>query len=76
MPAVTPPELVYRPILPELILVGSGIVVLLLDAIRPVRNRGAMAALTMLGLVGAAVATLFLWGFDSARTPTVLGGMV
>ena len=76
MPPITPPELVYQPILPELILAGAGIVVLLLDAIRPLRNRNALAALTMLGVVGAAVATLFLWDFDSAARPTVFGGMV
>jgi NADH-quinone oxidoreductase subunit N len=76
VPPINPPELVYQPILPELILAGAGVVVLLLDAIRPLRNRNVLAALTMVGLVGAAVATLSLWGFDSAARPTVLGGMV
>jgi NADH-quinone oxidoreductase subunit N len=76
VPELSPPELVLHPILPELILAGAGIVILLADAIRPFRNRAVLAAMTMVGLIGAGVATISLWGFDSAGTPTVLGGMV
>jgi NADH-quinone oxidoreductase subunit N len=76
VPPLSPPELVYQPILPELVLAGSGILILLVDAIRPPRNRTVLAVVAMAGLVGAAIVTLPLWNFDSARTPTVLGGMV
>jgi NADH-quinone oxidoreductase subunit N len=76
VPQLSPPELVLHPILPELILSGTGIVILLADAFRPFRNRAVLAAMAMVGLIAAAVATVSLWSFDSAGTPTVLGGMV
>jgi NADH-quinone oxidoreductase subunit N len=76
MQPITPPELVFQPILPEVILAGAAILILLADAIRPLRNRAALAVMAMAGVVGAAVATVFLWNFDSEGTPTVLGGMV
>src|SRR5918996_944004 len=76
MQPIAPPELVFQPILPEVILAGAAILILLADAIRPLRNRAALAFMAMAGGVGAAVATVFLWNFDSAGTPTVLGGMV
>ena len=76
MQPIAPPELVFQPILPEVILAGAAILILLADAIRPLRNRAALAFMAMAGVVGAAVATVFLWNFDSEDTPTVLGGMV
>ena len=48
-----PPPLVLEPILPEIILTGMAIVVLLLDAFTPSRNQR-LSALLSLGADGAA----------------------
>jgi NADH-quinone oxidoreductase subunit N len=69
-----PPDLVYAPILPELILVGTAIVVLLLDAVRPSRDQRVSAVLSAVGILGAGAAALRLWSSDSGQA--VLGGMV
>ncbi len=75
------PQIVYSPILPELIVAGAAIFILLLDAMRPIRDQRVLAFLTLLALGGGAWATLRLWGpfaFDPAAPErvTVLGGMV
>jgi NADH-quinone oxidoreductase subunit N len=68
------PAVELRPVLPELILVGMGIVLLLGVVIS---RRGEAAALLLLGLAGvvaAAAAAVGLWDWDGDLT--VLGGAV
>jgi NADH-quinone oxidoreductase subunit N len=81
-----PPPLVLGPILPEIVLSGAAIVILLLDAIRPSRDQRLSATLAMLGLGGAALASLRIWlrvddlvaggRPEVAAGAPVLGGMV
>jgi NADH-quinone oxidoreductase subunit N len=66
--------ILIRPILPELILVGVGIFVLLYDALYPQRHHASMALLSLAGVAAAAAASLALWRWHGAAT--VLGGMV
>ncbi|MGH2724050.1 MAG: NADH-quinone oxidoreductase subunit NuoN [Actinomycetota bacterium] len=69
-----PPEIVYGPILPELILVGAGIVVLLVDAVRPSRDLRGIVAMTLVGLGAAAWAAVRLWGFSERFLEDQLAG--
>jgi NADH-quinone oxidoreductase subunit N len=71
---ISPPEIHLLPIAPEMALAGAGILVLLLDAWRPARNQRLAVGLTLIGLAGAAVASLALWRWTGPST--VLGGMV
>jgi NADH-quinone oxidoreductase subunit N len=52
----------YGAILPELIVVGTAIVVLFLELVVPPNRRDWLAAVTVVGLLGALVASLPLWG--------------
>jgi NADH-quinone oxidoreductase subunit N len=52
----------YGAILPELIVVGTAILVLFLDLVVPAQRRGWLAAVTVVGLLGALAATFPLWG--------------
>jgi NADH-quinone oxidoreductase subunit N len=56
----------YGAILPELIVVGTAIVVLFLDLVVPAERRGWLAAVTVVGLLGALAASLPLWGQNRA----------
>jgi NADH-quinone oxidoreductase subunit N len=56
----------YGAILPELIVVGTAIVVLFLDLVVPADRRGWLAAVTVVGLLGALAASLPLWGQNRA----------
>jgi NADH-quinone oxidoreductase subunit N len=71
---ISPPDIDLLPIAPEMALAGAAILVLLLDAWRPARNQRLAVGLTLIGLVGAAVASLALWRWTGPST--VLGGMV
>jgi NADH-quinone oxidoreductase subunit N len=71
---ISPPEIHLLPIAPEMVLAGTAILVLLLDAWRPARNQRLAVGLTLAGLIGAAVAALALWRWTGPST--VLGGMV
>jgi NADH-quinone oxidoreductase subunit N len=71
---ITPPDIDLLPIAPEMVLVGAAILVLLLDAWRPARNQRLAVGLTLIGLIGAAVASVILWRWTGPGT--VLGGMV
>jgi NADH-quinone oxidoreductase subunit N len=68
------PTLELQPILPEIILVGVAIFVLLADAIRPSRNQRVSLGLSLAGLVAAGFSSTVLWDWNGE--PTVLGGMV
>jgi len=64
----------YGVILPELIVVGTAIVVLFLELMVPADRRRWLAAVTVVGLLGALVASIPLWGQDrSAFGGTVVG---
>jgi NADH-quinone oxidoreductase subunit N len=64
------------PILPELALAGMGIVILLWDAIRPIRDQQVLAALALVGIAGAGAVTVWQWVAPSSEGLTVLGGMI
>jgi NADH-quinone oxidoreductase subunit N len=80
-PAPTLPNVPVNlwPIAPELILVGTALYLMLADALNPRRTHAQAAPVALLGLVGAAVACLYLWGigdFAYDGPVTVLGNMV
>jgi NADH-quinone oxidoreductase subunit N len=68
------PLLELEPILPEIILVGVAILVLLTDAIRPTRDQTLSLTLSLVSISVAAFFSLRLW--DWSGDATVLGGMV
>jgi NADH-quinone oxidoreductase subunit N len=79
--SLTPPhsQLVWWPIAPELVLVGTALALLLLDALYPRRHHAALALLSLAGVLGAAAASLYLWFWsaDAGRSSrTFLGHMV
>ncbi len=64
----------YGVILPELIVVGTAIVVLFLELVVPPDRRDWLAAVTVVGLLGALVTSLPLWGQNRAAFgDTVVG---
>jgi NADH-quinone oxidoreductase subunit N len=64
----------YTAILPELVVTGTAIIVLMLELFVPANRRSILAAVTVIGLVGALVANIPLWGHDrSAFAGTVTG---
>jgi NADH-quinone oxidoreductase subunit N len=64
----------YGVILPELVVVGTAIVVLFLDLLLPVSRRRWLPAVSVVGLLAAVVASLPLWGQTrSAFGDTVVG---
>jgi NADH-quinone oxidoreductase subunit N len=68
------PPLAFEPVIPEMILVGTAILVLLGDAIRPSRDQSLSLTLSLAGLAAAGFYSLRLW--DWSGEATVLGGMV
>src|SRR6266702_1905835 len=64
----------FGPLAPELILVGTALVLMLVDALQPKTDRRAVAAVAFAGVLGAAAASISLW-FWHGR-PLVLGGMI
>jgi NADH-quinone oxidoreductase subunit N len=68
------PKIDLQPILPELILIGTGILVLLGGAIVKRAQPAALLALSLAGVVGAAAASILLWRWDGGLT--VLAGAV
>ncbi len=68
------PHVEWLPILPEVILVGTGLIAMLYEAFAPRSERGVHLALSLAGLAGAAVAAYALWDWTGA--PTVLAGAV
>jgi NADH-quinone oxidoreductase subunit N len=68
------PPIDIEPILPEIILVGTGILVLLAGAILRRVEPLVLLLVSLAGLVGAAVATIVLWDWDGGLT--VLQGAV
>jgi NADH:ubiquinone oxidoreductase subunit 2 (subunit N) len=68
------PTLQFEPVLPELILVGVGVVALLLDALVKRTKPVTLLFLSLASIAGASAATLELW--DWTGPPTVLGNTV
>jgi len=66
--------LVFGPVAPELILVGTAVVVMMLDALQPRVGPHALAAVSLAGILGAIGYSASLWSWNGA--PVVLGGMV
>jgi NADH-quinone oxidoreductase subunit N len=56
----------YGVVLPELLVVGTAIVVLFLELMVPADRRRWLAAVTVVGLLGALIASLPLWGQNRA----------
>jgi NADH-quinone oxidoreductase subunit N len=72
--AVASPRVDVGPIGPELLLVGSGIIVLLAGVFIRGRAAGALLLISLAGLLGAAIESLSMWSWKGALT--VLNGMV
>jgi NADH-quinone oxidoreductase subunit N len=72
------PPLVFKPVAPELILVGAAIVLLLMDALRPRDDQRPLALLALGGIAGAAAYSIYLWSWvgKAGRPAAVLGNMV
>src|SRR5947207_15696924 len=68
------PPISFGPVAAELVLVGAGLVLLLVDAIFPRVPHSALALATLAALAGAAAASAWLWHWHGPLT--VLGGMV
>jgi NADH-quinone oxidoreductase subunit N len=68
------PKIDLQPILPELILIGTGILVLLGGAIVKRAQPAALLVLSLAGVVGAAAASIHLWRWEGGLT--VLAGAV
>src|SRR6266545_4722676 len=68
------PPLDFGPVAPELILVGVGLVLLVVEAVWSRISHAWLAAGALLGLAGAGVASAMLW--NRHGNPTVLGDMV
>jgi NADH-quinone oxidoreductase subunit N len=74
--ATGPPkaQLTFHPIAPELILVGTAILLLMIDALLPDADQRAHALLALGGIAGAIAYSIWLWTWDGPGT--VLGNMV
>jgi NADH-quinone oxidoreductase subunit N len=73
------PPLDFGPLLPELILVGVGLTLLLVEAVVPRLSHGWLAVGAVAGIVAAGVAAAWLWNWHPRpfqRDSAVLGGMV
>jgi NADH-quinone oxidoreductase subunit N len=68
------PPLLLWPIAPELVLVGTGLLLMLMDALRPTRSQLPAVAVSLLGIVAAAGVSVWLWSYQGPRN--VLAGMV
>jgi NADH-quinone oxidoreductase subunit N len=70
--------LILKPLGPELILVGTAIAVLLLDALRPTEDQRPALLLTLGGIAGAGAYAIYLWSWVARPDSpiSVLGGMV
>src|SRR4051794_30959225 len=73
------PPLDFGPLLPELILVGVGLALLLIEAIFKRLSHAWLAGIALAGIVAAGWASAWLWNWTpgpNARDSAVLGGMV
>jgi NADH-quinone oxidoreductase subunit N len=72
------PALVFQPVVPELILVGTALGLLLLDALRPSDDQRPLALLSLAGIAAAAAYSVYLWNWvgKAGRPVAVLANMV
>ncbi len=68
------PPLSFGPLSPELALIGTGLLLMLVDALTPAAPRRLHAAIAFAGITGAGVADALLWNWHGQGV--VLGGMV
>jgi NADH-quinone oxidoreductase subunit N len=68
------PSLQFKPIAPELVLIGAGLVIMLFDAMYPARQHASLAMLSLAGVAAAAAFSVSLWRWSGPAA--VLGGMV
>ncbi len=70
--------MVFWPLAPELVLTGTALVLMLFDALRPSEDQRPVVAISLVGIAGAAAASVYLWSWTTkpGRPLTVLGGMV
>ncbi len=68
------PPLNFGPVAPELILVGTALVVMLIDALSPSEDQRPLALLSLAGVAAAAATSILFWSWSGPAT--VLGGMV
>ena len=71
---IATPQLVFKPLLPELILCGAAIVGMLYEAFARRSHREIHLAIAIVGLLGAGVAATQLW--DWSGDPLVLGNAI
>src|SRR5438552_1865066 len=74
LPPIPHPPLTFGPVAPELVLVGTALALMLVDALAPRTPSRLQAGIALAGVLGAALAAILLWYWDG--TPVVLGGMV
>jgi NADH-quinone oxidoreductase subunit N len=72
------PPLVFQPVVPEFILTGVAIGLLLLDALRPSEDQRPLALLALAGIAAAAAYSVYLWNWvgHPGRPKAVLANMV
>src|SRR5436309_428667 len=70
--------LVFQPVVPELILAGAAIAILLWDAIRQEEDQVPLALGALAGIAAAAAYTVWLWSWvgKPGHPASVVGGMV
>jgi NADH-quinone oxidoreductase subunit N len=73
-PQIPAPHIEWLPILPEVILIGTGLIAMLYEAFAPRPQRAVHLVLSLAGVGGAAYAALALW--DWTGESTVLAGAV
>jgi NADH-quinone oxidoreductase subunit N len=73
---VPTPDLNLGPILPELILSGAAMAILLIDAAWPIRDQRVLAGAASAAVVAAGAVAVRQWFVPPAEDLTVLGGMV
>ena len=68
----------FWPLAPELVLVGVAMFLMLFDSFRPGHDQRPVVAVTLVGILGAAAASIYLWSWTTkpGRPTSVLGNMV
>ena len=74
----TPRGLVFWPILPELLIIGTGLVLMVVDALRPSRSQAPSVVISLAGIALALVASVWLWSWvgKPGHPTTVMAGTV
>src|SRR5918911_3094395 len=76
LPNITNPNVNFGLILPELIVGGAGVVVMLVDAFIRKSQRWVTGALSLAGLVAAGIATIWMWAGWTSLAPRGFLGMI